>query len=214
LNSYSHTAGRVSAAAIILVLLGGCGGSSHRSTMAPAGATRPRPPTFGHGAVASEASRTVEVTMSDDLRFQPAQLNIKRGEIVIFHLVNGGKLVHEFTLGGPDSQELHEDQMAEMDMGGGTGASMDMGSMGNMGSGHTGRMPGMKMDRSHKKYLSALRKRIAELDGIASASDSVHIPPGESRDLVWAFSGERAPEFACHIPGHWHSGMKGSISFS
>lgn len=214
MNSHSHSAGRVSSAAIILVLLGGCGGSSHRSTMAPAGAPRPRPQTFGHGAVASEASRTVEVTMSDDLRFQPAEMNVKRGEIVTFHLVNRGKLVHEFTLGGPDSQELHEDQMAEMDMGGGAGASMDMGSMGNTGSGQAGGMSGMRMDRSHKKYLSALRKRIAELDGTASASDSVHIPPGESRDLVWAFSGERAPEFGCHIAGHWHSGMKGSISFS
>ena len=45
-----------------------------------------------------------------------------RREIVNFHLVNGGKIVHEFTIGGTDSQELHEDQMALMDMGG-----MDMG---------------------------------------------------------------------------------------
>ncbi len=139
--------------------------------------------------------------MSDDLRFSPAVINVKRGETVMFHLVNKSKVLHEFTIGGPDSQELHEDQMAEMDMG-------------SMGGDHSGGMAGMKMDSNHKKYMSGLKKRIAELDSKASASDSVHVPPGESRDLVWAFTGASAPEFGCHIPGHWHAGMKGSISLS
>jgi uncharacterized cupredoxin-like copper-binding protein len=160
--------------------------------------------------VASEASRTVEVTMSDDLRFSPAAINVKRGETVAFHLLNNGHLLHEFTIGGPDSQELHEDKMAEMDMGG-TGSSMNMGSV---GGDQSGGMAGMKMDSGHKKYMSELKKRIAELDRKASASDSVHVPPGESRDLVWAFTGASAPEFGCHIPGHWHGGMKGSIVIS
>jgi uncharacterized cupredoxin-like copper-binding protein len=121
--------------------------------------------------------------MTDDLSFRPAEIQVKAGETVVFHLVNGGAAVHEFTIGGADSQELHEHQMALMDMHG-TGPGTDMGGM------------------------------ATELERTASASDSVHVPPGESRELVWAFTGPSAPLFGCHIPGHWSAGMKGSFVLS
>ena len=145
--------------------------------------------------------------MSDDLHFRPAEIHTKPGEIVDFHLVNAGKSVHEFTIGGADSQELHEDQMALMEMGGTDMGGMDMG-------GTSSPMAGMKMDKVHRKYLDRLKSRVAELERTASASDSVHVPPGESRDLVWAFTGPSAPLFGCHISGHWSAGMKGSFVLS
>jgi len=94
----------------------GCGGSGHQAAGA-AGASSARPQTFGHGALASEATRTIEIRMIDSFRFDPAQVTVKRGEIVTFHLVNAGTRPHEFTIGGPKSQELHEDEMALMGMG-------------------------------------------------------------------------------------------------
>ena len=195
-----------------LVALAACGSPGHHSgTMTSERAAGPRSQTFGRGAVAAEATRTVEVQMSDDLHFRPAEIQIKAGEIVVFHLVNGGTVVHEFTIGGSDSQELHEDQMALMDMHG-TGPGADMGGM-DMG-GTSSHMAGMKMDTMHRKYLDRLKTRVAELERTASASDSVHVPPGESRDLVWAFTGPSIPLFGCHIPGHWSAGMKGSFVLS
>jgi uncharacterized cupredoxin-like copper-binding protein len=148
--------------------------------------------------------------MSDALHFRPAEIHVKAGEIVDFHLVNSGKVLHEFTIGGTDSQELHEDQMALMDMPG-TGSGTDMGGMDRGGT--SSHIAAMKMDKMHRKYLDQ-QSRVAELERTASASDSVHVPPGESRDLVWAFTGPSAPLFGCHIPGHWSAGMKGSFVLS
>jgi uncharacterized cupredoxin-like copper-binding protein len=174
-------------------------------------AAAPRSQTFGRGAVAAEATRTVEVQMSDDLHFRPAEIPVKAGEVVAFHLVNAGTLMHEFTIGGSDSQELHENQMALMGMQG-TASGGDMGGM-DMGN-TSSHMVGMKMDKMHRKYLDRLKSRVDELKRTASASDSVHVPPGESRDLVWAFTGPSVPLFGCHISGHWFAGMKGSFVLS
>ena len=146
--------------------------------------------------------------MTDDLTFRPAEIQVKAGETVVFHLVNSGKVMHEFTIGGTDSQELHEYQMVLMEMPGtGSGKPMNGMDMGKTSS----PMAGMKMDKTHRKYLDRLKTRVAELERTASASDNVHVPPGESRDLVWAFTGPSAPLFGCHIPGHWSAGMKGSF---
>lgn len=38
-----------------------------------------------------------------------------------------------------------------------------------------------------------------------------HVPPGESRDMVWKFNRRGAFEFACLMPGHFEAGMRGSI---
>ena len=173
-----------------------CGGHGHSS---PAGAdpAAPRPQTFGHAALASQATRTVDVRLGDDLRFDPATIPVAQGETVRFRLVNTGRTAHEFTIGGPAAQELHDAQMAEMDMSGeGDGMAM-----------------GMKMhDPTHARYLKALAKRVAELDRQAAANDSVHVLPGETKELTWAFSGPQLPAFACHVPGHWKSGMTGSFT--
>ncbi|HVW33639.1 MAG TPA: copper-binding protein [Acidimicrobiia bacterium] len=172
----------------------GCG-HDHGATAAPDPAA-PRAQTFGHEALPAQATRTVEVRLLDSLRFEPATIPVKPGEVVTFRLVNAGRTAHEFTIGGPAAQELHEAQMAEMDMSGeGDGMAMDM-----------------KMhDPTHAKYLKALAKRVAELDRQAAANDSVHVLPGETKELTWAFTGAQLPAFACHVPGHWKSGMTGTF---
>jgi uncharacterized cupredoxin-like copper-binding protein len=59
----------------------------------------------GHGAElgrpgdAATVSRTVEVAMGDDMRFQPANIVVKRGETVKFVVKNNGRLKHEMVLG-------------------------------------------------------------------------------------------------------------------
>ncbi len=40
------------------------------------------------------------------------------------------------------------------------------------------------------------------------------LEPGETRELVWKFTGAMEIEFACSIPGHSESGMTGRIEFA
>lgn len=40
----------------------------------------------------------------------------------------------------------------------------------------------------------------------------LHLPPGESGELAWSFPESGEIEFACHIAGHYESGMKGTIT--
>jgi uncharacterized cupredoxin-like copper-binding protein len=141
--------------------------------------------------------------MLDSLRFEPDRITVQRGETVTFRLVNAGHLAHEFTVGGPAAQELHDDQMAQMDMSGeGQGMAMSGGSS------------PMKMshDPAHIKYMKALAARIAVLDHQAAANDGVHVLPGETRELTWTFSGAEFPVFACHVVGHWKAGMTGTVA--
>src|SRR5262245_58330116 len=101
----------VLAVAAVPLALTGCGGTGSGSTAAANSAATPRPQTYGRGALPAEATRTVEIRMGDNLRFDPATIGVKRGEIVNFHVVNTGKVLHELTIGGQDSQDLHEAQM-------------------------------------------------------------------------------------------------------
>ena len=201
--------------AVALVALGACGGGGgHGSGSAgPSNsAASPRPQTYGRGGLPAEASRTVEIKMDDGLHFTPATVAVKHGEIVTFHVVNTGKTIHEFTIGGQDAQDLHEAQMAQMAMTGGTMAGgMDMGTMGSMAGMDHGTMPNTP---EHRKYMKNLAQRIATLDKAAAANASLHVPPGESRDLTWAFLGDQLPLYGCHVAQHWSSGMRGSIAWS
>ena len=47
----------------------------------------------------AKVSRTVEITMSDAMRFNPANVSVKRNETIRFLLKNEGKLKHEMVLG-------------------------------------------------------------------------------------------------------------------
>ncbi|MCC7067416.1 MAG: cupredoxin family protein [Burkholderiales bacterium] len=38
-----------------------------------------------------------------------------------------------------------------------------------------------------------------------------HVPPGESRDLVWQFNRDGEFEYACLIAGHYQAGMVGTL---
>jgi len=188
---------------VALVALGACGGKGSGSNSASNSAARPRPQTYGRGGLPAEATRTVELKMGDDLRFAPATVSVKHGEIVTFHVVNTGKSIHELTIGGQDAQDLHEAQMAQMAMTGQmSDGTMDMSSMDHA------KMPDTP---EHRKYMQALAERVTRLDRTAAANASVHVPPGERRDLTWAFLGDQVPVFGCHVAQHWSAGMRGSF---
>jgi uncharacterized cupredoxin-like copper-binding protein len=45
-----------------------------------------------------------------------------------------------------------------------------------------------------------------------SMEGHLHLNPGESGELAWAFPEAGEVEFACHIAGHYESGMKGKLT--
>lgn len=69
---------------------------------------------FGRPGKASEAARTVEIRMLDTLRFDPADVAVRKGETVTFRVTNAGTLVHEFDLGNQKFQDAHEKEMQGM----------------------------------------------------------------------------------------------------
>ena len=54
---------------------------------------------FGHAADPGRATRSIAIDMSDRLRFTPAEVSVRKGEVVRFVVTNSGQLMHEFILG-------------------------------------------------------------------------------------------------------------------
>ncbi len=54
-----------------------------------------------------KVSRTIQVRMSDDMKFTPAQINVKRGETVKFMLRNAGQVKHEMVIGSMAELKEH-----------------------------------------------------------------------------------------------------------
>jgi uncharacterized cupredoxin-like copper-binding protein len=81
----------------------------------------------GHGA--ASPTRTVEVTMTDELRFEPETITVGRGETVRFEVTNSGDAVHEFLIGDEAAQARFADEMSagEMNHETAAGVSVDPG---------------------------------------------------------------------------------------
>ena len=60
--------------------------------------------------------RTIEVRMSDDLRFDPSIIAVEPGETIRFEFINEGQAVHEFLIGDEAAQAEFEEEMAGGEM--------------------------------------------------------------------------------------------------
>jgi len=67
---------------------------------------------WGIAAEAKAARRTIEVTMSDAMRFTPDKIDVRQGETVKFVITNEGKMLHEFVLGTKKELDEHAALMA------------------------------------------------------------------------------------------------------
>jgi uncharacterized cupredoxin-like copper-binding protein len=59
---------------------------------------------FGRTGDPKNVTRTIEVTMSDDMRFVPDRIEVRRGETVRLRVANRGRVMHELVIG--TDQEL------------------------------------------------------------------------------------------------------------
>jgi uncharacterized cupredoxin-like copper-binding protein len=62
----------------------------------------------------TKVTRTVTVEMSDTMRFDPARINVKKGETIRFVVKNVGKLKHEMVLGTKKELQEHAAMMRKM----------------------------------------------------------------------------------------------------
>lgn len=66
---------------------------------------------IGKPGVASQATRTVRVDMTDAMRFSPASIKVRQGETIRFIVANSGRLKHEFVLGTEAGLRAHYEVM-------------------------------------------------------------------------------------------------------
>lgn len=62
----------------------------------------------------AKAARTIEVAMSDDMRFTPNKISVRRGETVRFVVKNTGQMKHEMVLGSMKELKEHAEMMRKM----------------------------------------------------------------------------------------------------
>ena len=55
----------------------------------------------------ARGARTIEVRMTDDMRFTPARIEVKEGETIRFVVRNAGKILHEMVIGTPEELAQH-----------------------------------------------------------------------------------------------------------
>lgn len=97
-------------APVVLVIAAACSGGS--STPSPSAAATPSAP----AASASAAAQRIEVTLTDALKMEPAEMTVKAGEPVTFVVTNTGAIEHEFYLGDEAMQAEQEAAMQAGEM--------------------------------------------------------------------------------------------------
>jgi uncharacterized cupredoxin-like copper-binding protein len=89
---------------VLATAAGAHGTEAHGTTSAP-GAREQKD--WGIAGDSRAARRTVAIRMTDDMRFLPDRVDVRRGETLRFVLRNDGRLLHEFVLGTRKELDEH-----------------------------------------------------------------------------------------------------------
>ena len=105
---------RAALGGLLWMLLAGAAGAHDANTAAVQGmqASAGEMP-FGRPGDAEHVVRTVEIVMSDRMRFRPDSITVKRGDTVRFKVANGGKLLHELVIGTAADLKAHAAMMRQ-----------------------------------------------------------------------------------------------------
>jgi len=66
---------------------------------------------FGHTGDPKKVTRTIVFDMTDDMRFKPDRITVKRGETLRFRAINRGKVMHELVIGTESELIEHAELM-------------------------------------------------------------------------------------------------------
>jgi uncharacterized cupredoxin-like copper-binding protein len=88
----------------------GHGDQAHGAT--PGTAVRKEQKPWGIAGDARDAMRTIDIRMSDAMRFTPDLIEVREGETVRLRVRNAGKLLHELVIGTKPELDAHAALMA------------------------------------------------------------------------------------------------------
>jgi uncharacterized cupredoxin-like copper-binding protein len=74
---------------------------------ATAAAAKKEQQPWGIAGDAKDVRRTIQIAMTDDMRFTPATIEVKEGETVRFVVQNKGKALHEMVIGDKKTHDEH-----------------------------------------------------------------------------------------------------------
>jgi uncharacterized cupredoxin-like copper-binding protein len=66
---------------------------------------------FGIAGDPKQVSRTIDIAMSDDMRFTPSTIDVRLGSTLRLRLRNRGKVMHELVIGTPAELAEHAELM-------------------------------------------------------------------------------------------------------
>jgi len=94
-------------AAVLPFVIAACAGTGPAITpsLAPTHSPAPTP-------APTPAAQRIVVTLSDQMRIEPAMMTVRSGEPVTFVVTNGGQIAHEFYLGDEAAQAALDQEMA------------------------------------------------------------------------------------------------------
>jgi uncharacterized cupredoxin-like copper-binding protein len=81
-------------------------GDKHSAPRKAADVVKEQKP-WGIAADRRQARRTIEVRMTDDMRFSPDRIEVREGEVVRFVIHNAGKVMHEMVIGTQEELDQH-----------------------------------------------------------------------------------------------------------
>ena len=105
---------------------------------------------FGRAADPKKAKRTIRLDMTDQMRFLPAEITVKRGESVRFMPMNKGQVMHEMVLGTMDELKKHAELMKKF-----PGMEHDEPHMAHVAPGKWGEM-GWQFTKAGEFYYACL----------------------------------------------------------
>lgn len=87
-------------------------GGSH-GQMKAATAVKKEQKDWGIAGDAKAAKRTIEISMTDNMRFSPDRIEVQQGETIKFVVKNSGKVMHEMVIGTKKELDEHAAMMAK-----------------------------------------------------------------------------------------------------
>ena len=63
---------------------------------------------------------------------------------------------------------------------------------------------------AHEKEMRDMAT--GNMAGMSDDANAIHIPPGQTKSITWTFTKAGTTIYGCHEPGHYASGMKGTIT--
>jgi len=123
-----------------------------------------------------------------DNRYTPENIKVKKGDTILFVIINNGRFVHEFNIGTANMHKVHQKEMMMM---------VEHGVLEPDKVNHAR----MKMDMGGGKTMEH------------NDPNSALVEPGKLAEIIWRFDKTGKLEFACNVPGHYESGMVGNITF-